>query len=117
MKRIDTNTTESEILEQVAQAKQALIKFATEAAASDSVQGERLVNFAQGVASAEALASVQIQYLNAIKRDPSSAVFVLAEFALQNDDTSSGRQNDSRRASHDTVAAWVREELLAIRYS
>lgn len=118
---ITATTTDEQIMSAVAYHKQTLLDFMTEQVGQTGMMnGERMVTLAQNVASSEAVAQVSFQYRDLQAREPGDQTrieFLFRVLARGSDDGWSGRQNDSRRSSHDAILAWARDQFDAIRFS
>lgn len=121
---ITATTTEASIIAPVIAARKTLAEDAAEFAAECDanpeefyLRGDRLVNGAQNVASAEALMRVQLQYLVVCKNSPQNRLpFLFSVLARGADDSWSGRRNDSNRSSFDAVRGWASSQADDLRY-
>lgn len=119
MIKITAETTDEQILATIKSAQATLLEDVTEAMGSEYQMGDRLVQMAQNVMSAEAVASVALQYRDVLKGDYSDEArlkFLLSHLTQGPDDTWSGRKNDSKRSANDAVRAFVSEQFDNIRY-
>lgn len=110
--RITAETTDGQILAPITAAKEAMVDKATEIVSDARMRGDELVNAAQMVRNAEALARVQMQYRNVCAHTdaPHVRLNFLLGAAAKRDDTWSGRGNDSTRAAQDAVTEWATAE-------
>lgn len=114
--RIDANTTDEKILANVVSTKAALVKIATEAVESEYLLGEKMVQAAQAVRNAEALACAQTTYRNICQKNPARRASFLFDSVIRTDDTWSGRGNDSTRSAQDAVRQWVENQMSDLRF-
>lgn len=81
------------------------------------LRGEALVSLAQNVASAEALMTVQLQYLSVCVKSPEHRLQTLFDIISRGaDDSWSGRKNDSKRSEFDAVRSWASDQADRLRY-
>lgn len=111
MRKINENTTKEEIYAPVVAAKEALAIEASKALENDYVAGEYLVERAQAVRNAEALASAQMQYVRVLNKKYESPQEFLFSLVTEMDDKWSGRGNDSIRETYDAVREWARSQF------
>lgn len=114
MRKITENTTKEEIFAPVVKAKEALAIEANKALENDYVVGDYLVQRAQAVRNAEALARAQMQYVWVLNEDADRAKDFLFGLVTEMNDKWSGRGNDSIRESYDAILQWARSEFAAL---
>jgi hypothetical protein len=118
-RQITAQTTDGVISQPVTLARQALVTFASESVEGLGMTGETLVEKAQAVMNAEAVAMAAYGYRNVLSNtsDPSKAMEYLMSLLTKGaDDTWSGRGNEARRSAHDQVVAFVRKMADNLRY-
>lgn len=118
--RVTKTTTDDQIMAPVITARLALIEKARDVLARPEIlAGDILVYAAQRVRNLEALAQVQTQYRNVMASTPGDNArrdFLTDTLLSLAGDTYSGRDNDSMRATYDTIRSWVGNELRDIKY-
>jgi hypothetical protein len=117
---ITATTTQQSILAQVETAKTDLWLFVrniTTGSEQSLMRGEELVKKAQRVRDAEALAHVQLAYLQTCRLAPEERInFLIRTLSREPEDTWSGRGNDSVRSANDAVRTWAASQVDDVRY-
>lgn len=115
---ITAETTDEQILAPIKRAKQALLDFVTEEIDGEYLKGDQMVQKAQAVQVAEAVAHVSMRYAQVVRDEnvtnEKKMTFLIRLLTENPDDQWSGRKNDSKRAANDAVREWARDQFDAI---